>query len=425
MTLTFLMFTALLGVGDSTSTGVLYAEAVQDLQSGRSREAEQKARMLLRSNASNAAYYRLLGEAYVRSGRLSEALSAIETSSELNGGDDAETLKRLATVGTWVRGYSDARARLAVALRSSPDDIEAAGALEDLRLKRSFQVFGSAGGNEVDYVDRASEVGAFGGWYDWMDLYGGYSTVDKVFYRRRTSWGDAYLFPDYRMSLRAGYRHNTYEYPVSINSTPDHNAYRNVPQYQVEGAYNYGEHNAVSLELEYFRPDFYWNGALHANNLKATATVGHSFLGFLYARAFVAVLKDPDPDSFVVEAVTGAVQSFGYETVSLVGGALGLDRGPFSGEVQYVPDRDLDRSTAWSLFGRLRYDFGTVRLQYDIVYDRYAESAGRGFSSSRVNMLTVVYSPFPSLEVRPGAKILSKQSTEVAPFLSVRIRTGL
>jgi hypothetical protein len=425
MTVPALVFIALFGTGDSTSTRTIYADAVLDLRNGRDEEAEQKVRTLLRSNSSDARYHSLLGEVFVRGGRLTEALRAFEASSVLRGGNDGETLKRLATVGEWVRGYSDAREWLTGALRSSPGDREAAGALNDLRLKRSFQLFGSAGGNEVDYVSRASEVGGFGGWLDWLDLYGGYSTVDKAFYRRKTSWADAYLFPDYRFSLRAGFRSNHYEYPQTINSSPDRNAYRNVPEYQIEGALTDGEHNSVSLELEYFRPDFYWNSTLHANNLKATATIGHWLLKPLYGRLFVALLRDPDPESFVAGPFTDGFLSFGYETLSLVGGALGLDEGRLSAEIQYVPDRDLDRSIGWSLFGRLRYDFGLFRVQYDIVYDSYGENAGRGFSASRVNMLTVVYSPFPPLEVRPGVKVLSKEATELAPFLSLRIRTGL
>lgn len=425
LTMASLMFVSLFASGDSTSGESLYSGAVAALEDGRNEAAEQMVRTLLRSNSSNAGYHRLLGEVYVRDGRLTEALSALRTSLALQGGNDGETLKRLATVGEWVRGYSRAREWLQGAVRSAPGDAWAAGALTDLRLRRGFQVFGSAGGNEVDYVSRAREIGGFTGWMDWLDLYGGYATVDKAFYRRSTAWADAYAFPDYRLYVRSGFRYNRYEYPEGPSSLPDRNAYRNVPEYQLEGSYAYGDHNSVSLELNYFRPDFFWNGALHARNFKATATVGHSLGGLLYGRVFFALLRDPAPDSFDADPASGAVRSFAYETLSLAGGALGLDAGPLNGEVQYVPDRDLDRSIAWSVFGRLRYDFGSFRLQYDMVYDRYAESAGRGFSSSRVNMVSATYSPVPSIELRPGAKILSRETTGLAPFLSVRIRTGL
>lgn len=378
-----------------------------------------------KSLSFDAESYRQAGDTYVSEGRLTEALQAYEKSLELLGRPDAEILKRMATVGTWTRKYDEAERWLNRALRAAPDDAEAREVLTDIRLRRSMHLFGSTGGWEIDYAEAATETGIFLGWVDWLDLFGGYSSVDRQFYRRTNLWADAYIFPGYDFYVRVGGRSKRYDYPASIKSQPDENAYRNVPAVQLEAAYMHGDGNSLSLELEYFRPNFYWSPSVKANNVKVTAAVQNWLVRPFYAKVSAALLRDPDPRRFAIDPLTKAVQEFEYETLGLLGGAIGVEKGPMNIELKYVPDRDLDRSVRWSIFGKLSYRTENVGFQYDLLYDRYAQTEGRGFSASRVNMLTVFFSPAHFLEVRSGAKILSNETTRVAPFVYVRVKTGV
>jgi hypothetical protein len=288
-----------------------------------------------------------------------------------------------------------------------------------------MHLFASRGGWEIDYADAGTETGLFLGWVDWLDLYGGYSSVDRQFYRRTNLWADAYVFPGYDFYVRVGGRRKRYEYPATVSSPPDNNAYRNVPAVQLEGTYIHGDGNSLSLEVEYFQPDFYWSPSVKARNVKVTASVQNWLIRPFYAKASAALLHDPDPRRFQVDPLTKAIQGFDYETLGLLGGAVGFEKGGINAELKYVPDRDLDRSVRWSIFGRLSYRTGNVGVQYDLLYDRYARTDGRAGSASRVNMLTVFLSPLHFLDIRSGAKALSNGATQIAPFIYVRVKTEL
>jgi hypothetical protein len=142
-----------------------------------------------------AAAYVILGDACVADGRLGEALDAYLLSSTLQGGSDPAVLKKVATVQAWTREFTRARATLGTALRLDPADEEARAMHDGIGFRRSLHLFGSAGGGEVDYTRNVQEFGAFIGWVDRMDAYGGVSRTDRIFYRRTNLWTDVYLFP--------------------------------------------------------------------------------------------------------------------------------------------------------------------------------------------------------------------------------------
>lgn len=419
----FLLATAAT-TGDSAHDAALRSEAIAALRMGDPGLAGAKARLLVARDAANAEYFTILGDACAGEGNLTEALQAYEHSSLLRGNADGGTLKKIAQVQAWMRQYSSARGTLGRVLHLNPDDGEAQSSLGAIGLQRSLHLIGSTGGWEVDYARNVQEFGAFVGWGDAADVYGGVAQTDRVFYRRTNAWADAYLFPDYRTSLRVGARYKRYEYPVTINPHPDATAYDHAVHVQVEGGYAYGADNSLSLEFEYFRPDFFWNKSLFANNFKVGASMRNTIAGPVYGRLFAAVLRDPDPQTVVSDPVSGAVTSFGYETVGLLGAGLGYDDGSLSGEVRYVPDRDLDRSLQWSVFARIAYRFGRYGIQADLLYDRYPASGSRGFTGSRVAMVTAMAEPWEWVEMRGGVKVLTRLTSEIAPFLLVRLKTG-
>ncbi|MEW6509779.1 MAG: hypothetical protein AB1428_02340 [Bacteroidota bacterium] len=426
--MTFLTLIAALSVlteGDTGRENGLYREAMAALQRGDHVRAGEKARQLVAADHENAGYYMILGDASKADGNLRDAAIAYERSSALRGHHDPEALRRLAEVQEWMRRYTAVRQTLTYALRQQPDDEEVKAWLESIGRRRSIHFFGSSGGWEADYARNVHELGAFVGWLDRADLYGGWSQTDRVFYRRTNLWSDAYLFLDYRTYLRVGLRDKKYEYPAAINPSPDHSSYARSYHVQVEVGYTYGKDNSVSLELEYFRPKFFWNNTLRADNMKATLNLRNTISGPFYGRLFAAILRDPDPANLQIDPMSGSLQSFAYEKVWLIGAGAGYDDGRFAAEVKYVPDRDLDRSLSWSIFCTARYMMGRYGVRGDLLFDKYRVVPGRTFGSSNVAMLTLLAEPWDMLELRAGVRVLSKPISETAPFLHFRLKTGL
>jgi len=376
-------------------------------------------------NSSQAGTYFRLGEEYLDQGNFTRAAEAYHQASQLSGSSDLTSLKRLATLEIWTRQFTQARARLEQGLWLDPANEGLRNDLADLTMQRSLHLFGSFGSSEVDFTKRAFQAGAFLGYLDWLDVYASYTMTDRVFYQRATTSVDAYAFPVHWFYVRLGARLRQFSYPKARTTPPDVNAYNRVPALQLEAGFTYGRANTVSVEAEYFRPTFYWNPALAAHNLKLSVGVRQWIAGPVYVRAVAALLRDPDPESFVADRETNRAQRFEYEKVGLVGGGMGFDNGRLTIDARYVPDRDLDRSIAWSLLGRIGYGWESWSIRYDMVYDRFAGTSSRGVPSSRVDMVSVGIRPWRSVELSTGAKALTTDRTELVPFVTLWIRTGL
>ena len=413
-----------LAASDSTGHEGRHVDATADLREGQLHSSEHTMQLQTWGDQQSPEYLQMLAKRYLLDGRLQEAFGTLQSVAEHQGTPDAETLKELATIGQWMRRYTAAGAWLHRAEQVAPDDPDVRDAMTRLNLQRSVHVFGSVGGWEPDYVTSARSMGVFVGWLDWLDVYGGYSTEDHTFYRRANFWADAYLFLSYQISLRIGIRRTQYMYPFSGQSV-DQSAYSELPSFQAEAAYAYGDGNSFSLEGEYFRPNFFQNNSLHANNFKVSVNAQHWLIRPMYAAVFASYLRDPDDATLQSSPLTDQVQTFSYEGRGLFGGALGVDNNHLTAEVKFIPDRDLDRSILWSFFGKFRYSFGDYALQYDLLYDRYASAISRGFSASRVHQLSLLASLMPALDVRIGAKALSRETTQFAPFVYLRVKTGL
>jgi tetratricopeptide (TPR) repeat protein len=366
-----------------------------------------------------------MGTMYESQGMLAEARAAYENAFDLSGQRDLESLNKLATVNAWMRNFGTAGELFRRGLQMDESNQEMQVGLAQLQTQRGLQISGALGGTDVDFGKNAREVSVFTGYVDWLDLYAGYSSSDRVFYQRSTASLDAYMFPEHNLYIRGGYRLKRYSYPKDINPRPDLNSYDQVHALQAEIGMTYGRESNISFEVEYFRPDFFWNNSMHAQNVKVSLSARQSLLGPFYVRAFGAILRDPDPDSFVADGGTGAVNSFLYKNTGLVGGGVGYDNGRLLVDVKYVPDRDLDRSTLWSVFGRVRYGWDRIGLQYDFLHDQYEARPGRDFTSSMVNMLSVIVEPVQSIELRAGMKHLEREVSEVSPFLHLVLKTGI
>ncbi len=377
------------------------------------------------SVGENKILHQRLGDEYAEHGDFTSALDEYGLASEAAGDRDVELLKRIATLHQWERHFTEAGEWLGKAIAQNPSDAEAKTDLDRLHSERGLQFLGGYGGGEIDFTRNTYAFSAFYGGVDWLDLHAGYSRSDKLVYDRSNSWVDAYLFPEYNTYVRLGLQLKEYTYPRSINMVPDNNAYSQVPDYQVELGHYYYKENYVSLEFEYFTPNFFWNSGLRAKNFKLGATVRNWIVDPIYAKLFAATLHDPYAQSFIVEPATNVITGLDYENLTLIGGALGFDDGKWNVEFKYVPDRDLDRSLDWSLFSKVRYNTNTFSIQYDLLYDRYPLSQLRDFSSSQAHMVTVITEPAMFLELRTGMKALVRNTTTLNPFVSIRIRTGV
>lgn len=260
---------------------------------------------------------------------------------------------------------------------------------------------------------------------DWLDLYAGYAVSDRLFYQKKSLWSDLYMFPSHDRYVRLGIQYKEYEYFNANVSAPDISAYDQVPDVQLEAGASYGSGNYVSVEAELFRPNFYYNKNMHATNLKLAANVRQSIIHYVYIKGFAAILRDPDPARFVVDGSPGTLNSFEYEWRGLAGAGIGYDDGRTFSEIKYIPDRDLDGSIQWSVFARAGYSWGSFGIRYDLLYDRYAAGQGRALLDSKVNMITLTVSPLHQMEVQSGVKALTRDITELMPFLSLRYKTGL
>lgn len=365
----------------------------------------------------------VLGNLYVSQGQWLSAAEQYVLSSRLHGNREVSRLQKIATLDTWMRKYTEAETWLHRGLAVEPLNSELTSDLRDLQARRSIHLYGSYGGDEIDYTRQAYQVGLFFGSVDWLDLYGSYSAADRVFFRRNTVSVDAYIFPTYSTYVRFGSRYYTYVYDRAATFPPDQNAYAKVPDLQMEIGQQYGIANSVSFEVEYFRPDFYWNPDVRTGNFKASATLRQAMAGPVYVRFLGALLRDPDPASFSTSP-QGKIQSFRYEQLGLFGGGVGFDNGRIQVEMKYIPDRDLDRSLDWSVFGMARYEWDRLGIRYDILYDRYRSSASVTVVSPTVHMVSLQWNADAMLQLAGGAKVMSRTTTDLVPFIQFRYRTG-
>ena len=373
----------------------------------------------------NASTHARRGEMSIAQGDLDGALTEYMTAAELTGNTNASFAHTIGTLHQWRREYTDARRWFRAALALSPDDQEIREDLTALDYRRSLHFSGSVGGWEPDFTKNTYDLGAFIGWLDRMDILAQYSHTDRVFYRRSNFSADAYFFFSPRTYLRGGIRRKRYDYPTGANTQPDDNAYVNVTSVQAEVGHYYDGENYFSVEIEYFRPDFFWNSSLYAHNMKVSGTLRNELFGPLYGKLFVAYLRDPGPSTFLLDDVSRQIVSFGYRSHVLLGGALGVNVEGFSFEMKYIPDRDLDKSLDWSVFTRMTYSWEHVSVQHDFLYDRYPVSTFRGFSASRVNVFSIAVAPTDYLDLKGGIKLLSNTVGEAVPFVALRYRTGI
>lgn len=403
--------------------------AAELVEAGKLGEAETVLTSLVEQEPQNAEASELLGDVYRKQGRGEPAEREYRRAREL-GRRSAALLDDLATVQTWNRRFSEARASYRDALKIKPDDREAREGLDALRRKRGLTVFGAIGPWEADTAVkgwRARGADVFYGGFDRLDLYAGASTADKLFYRRTSYYAKGYVFltPTRYLKLRVGERN--YSYPAGgIFPQPDANAYDTVPNAEVEIADRLTPALDASLAYEYFRPNFFWDPSTRANNHKLSAEVGYRLPGQpLRLTVLPALLRDPDPSDTTIDTAAGRVTRLEYNTQWLLGGGADLALPHVQAKALVIQNRDLDQSYAYSIMGHVgAFVTASVSVALDHIYDVYSRHSTFDGETANLSTLTVAWTAAPGVELSAGPKLIVRPTGKTAGAVDRETETG-
>jgi tetratricopeptide (TPR) repeat protein len=318
----------------------------------------------------------------------------------------------IAQIYRWTRRFTLAETWWRRILTIEPRHAEARLELSGLRLQRGLHFSGGFGGWEIDYTKKSMDFEVFTGVIDRADLYAGYSNYDRFYYNREKVFGKVYWYlkPDMFLKLELNYKN--YGYPAENNPDPDDMSYDKVPSIEIELNRQLNRMFQVSLYVEGFRPSFYWDQTARASNIKLGGQVNALFFKLLTAKLFLALLRDPNPETFSLDKAAGRILNLEYRWQSLVGGGLEFAREPFSAGVKFIPNRDLDNSLKNSIFINLGYTLRAafipfpVEIRVDYVLDNYSAYSYLSGQSTSVIMATFQAEPLPFLGLRPGFKVL-------------------
>jgi hypothetical protein len=284
----------------------------------------------------------------------------------------------------------------------------AAAAADGLTLRADL------GGTEPGTSKQAFEgVFRYGG-FDRLELQGGYSYTDQVYFRSNRGFVTAYRYYGADGSyVKGDLTLRRYDYPVNpgvLRPTPDSNAYDWVPRGELELSHRLLAPLRVGVLYQLFPANFFYDTSSWTVNQKLAGEVELQPVRPLRLRLIGAVLRDPDPRRTEIAGrtspVTGAVATrtdVVYRTTSLLGGAAALDLGRASLEVQYLPNRDLDNGYAWSLLSTLDLHatpWLDVRLQE--VHDEYSSVSNYPGKTAEIYMAAAVYKLSEALRLRGG-----------------------
>lgn len=398
-------------------------DAARLLDAGRTTEAEGLLLRLLDRDPQNAEARHLLGDVFRKEGYGPAAEREYRRAKEL-GRRDPELLKSLATVQKWQRHFSAARSSYQEVLRISPGDREAQDDLEDLRYRRGLALFGAVGGSETDSTTKGWQTELSYRGIDRVDAAIGASYADKFFYTRQSYYGRAYLFfsPTRYVQLSLGQK--SYNYPVAKNPTPDANAYKNVPSFEVEYAGDLRPNLRGSLAYEYFQPSFFFGPSVHANNHKLSAEISYQTSWKpLRLRLLSAFLRDPTPDQTVVDRIDQTVIVV-YGTQYLVGGGANFSLRRFDAELLVLPNRDLDRSTNYSVLGGFTVQVArALKIKSGSIFDHYSTNSAFTGKTAQVYHAGLSWAPTRWLELSAGAKVIRRPvRNDQAAYLTATFR---
>ncbi len=272
-------------------------------------------------------------------------------------------------------------------------------------VRRDLRIRMDLGGTEPGTSKQAFEgVVAYRGVQPW-ELQAGYTYSDNVAYTSNRGYLTAYRFYDDGMSyVKADATLRKYDYPSGASSpVPDSNSYLWVPRGELEISHRFSSVVRGGLQYQLFPANFFHDTSSWTVNNKLSAEVELRPVSFFSLGGRAALLRDPDPTLTIVQQ--GATHVV-YRTTSLVGGWAAVEIDRVGLKVEYLPNRDLDNSYAWSLLSTLDVritDKLGVRLQQ--VHDTYSSLASDSRFHGRtadIAMGEVGYAMSDALRLRAG-----------------------
>ncbi len=398
-------------------------QASQLLDAGSTRKAKAVLESVLNHEPQNARAHELLGDAYRHEGNAGAAEREYKKALDL-GIRDSELLSNLATVNRWNHHFAEARKLYKRELEFSPFPQDAQRELDDLAYQRGLSLFNSFGGWETDSTTKGWQTEGFYGGIDHVDPYAGASYSDKYFYTRRSYYGKAYAFFSPAFYTKFSFEQDTYNYPVAITPVPDANAYRHVPTAGVELSGKLTSRVQGTISYEFFRPNFFFDQNEHVNNHKVSGDIDYQTAWKpLSLQLKAATLRDPDPDRTVVDKTNHIViPAYGKQFLAGGGGTFTFPR--FEANVLILPNRDLDRSTSYSLLSAcaviLHKD---LKLRAGHVYDSYSNQSVFSGRIAQVYNAGLSWRPSRWSEISFGGKVVRRPvRNDQAIYVTTRFR---
>jgi hypothetical protein len=296
---------------------------------------------------------------------------------------------------------------------AAPEPAAAAPVRKDLRVRLDL------GGTEPGTSKQAFEgVVSYRGAAPY-EVQAGYTYTDQVVYTSNRGFLTVYRFYDDELSyVKADATLRRYDYPPNGGQppNPDSNAYEWVPRGELELSHRFSPVVRGELQYQLFPANFFHDTSSWTVNNKFSAALEVRPVPILALGGRAALLRDPDPSrTTVAPGATNVV----YRTTSLVGGWGAVDTERLGVKLEYLPNRDLDNSYAWSLLSTLEVrptDRIEVRLQE--VHDRYSALSNFPRRTAEIFMGSAGYKLSDAFRVRAGYKYVDAPTRTGGTFLA-------
>ncbi len=275
-------------------------------------------------------------------------------------------------------------------------------------VRRDLAVRLDLGGTEPGTSRQAFEgMVAYRGVKDY-ELQAGYTYSDQVYFTSNRGYLTAYRFYGDGMSYVKGDASlRKYDYPSApgaLAPNPDANSYQWVPRGELEISHLLSRAWRVGAQYQLFPANFFHDPTSWTVNHKLSAGVEYRPVNEVILAGRAAVLRDPDPNAtFIHETPGDPPTRVVYRETALIGGSAAVELRRVGLKVEYLPNRDLDNSYAWSILSTLDLRF-TDRLDMRLqqVHDSYSTVSRFAGKTADIAMGVVGYTVNDALRLRAG-----------------------
>jgi hypothetical protein len=379
-------------------------------------------------DAAKVQELRTRGDQLRGKGDYDAALAAYEE-QRAAGGDTADVWKHIGWTQKALRRFAAAAASLQRAVELDPQDQEAKDDLENLKISRGLNLRTWVGGTEPGTSKNAFEGQATYGGMNRLELQGGGSWTDNIFYEAVKGYGSAYWFYAPDSYVKGDFTLRKYTYSGANRPTPDSNAYGLVPRADLEISHWIKQRVRVGADYQLFAPNFFFDTGTRVVNHKFSTEAEARLGGGFTASFMAAVLHDPDPKETkivgrpdpVAPATIVTATSVGFRNEALFGGGLAYEAARWGAGARVIPNRDLDSGFDWSTISNITVQpVDKLSLDFEWVLDRYSTDSGPVFAGKNGNIWwgTARYQFSPQVALTTGLKWVNNPSPKTTTTLT-------